>query len=102
MSKAKIKTRAAWTFFSNHGHVLVCIAQDSEMLLREVADLVGITERAVQRIIHELEEEGYLKKAKTGRRNNYQVIESMPLRHQLESHCKIGALLKVINKNNSK
>ena len=56
-----------WTFLSNHGHVLLCIAQEPEIRLRDVAERVGITERAVQRIVADLEEAGYLSRAREGR-----------------------------------
>ena len=86
----------AWTFLSNHSHVLLCIAEDPEVRLRDVAARVGITERAVQRIVAELEHEGYLSIEKVGRRNRYQVNAELPLRHPLEDHLAIGALLRVL------
>ncbi len=85
-----------WTFLSNHSHVLLCIADDPEVRLRDVAVQVGITERAVQRIVAELEDEGYLSIEKVGRRNRYQVNPDLPLRHPLEDHLAIGALLRVL------
>ncbi|RYG48888.1 ArsR family transcriptional regulator [bacterium] len=85
-----------WTFLSNHTHVLVCIVRDPEMRLREVAELVGITERAVQRIVGELVAGGVLSKEKTGRRNSYVVHPEIALRHPLESHCSVGDILKIV------
>ena len=85
-----------WTFLTNHSHVLVCIAENPDILVREVADRVGITERATQRIVAELEEAGYLSHTKVGRRNRYTVNSEMKLRHSLEDHLAIGALLGVI------
>jgi DNA-binding Lrp family transcriptional regulator len=85
-----------WTFLSNHSHVLLCIAEDPDVRLRDVAVRVGITERAVQRIVAELEEEGYVSIEKVGRRNRYQVNPDLPLRHPLEDHLAIGALLRVL------
>ena len=85
-----------WTFLTNHSHVLVCIADDPDIRLREVADKVGITERAVQRIVAELEDAGYLTHQRHGRRNHYQIDASVPLRHTLENHLEIGALLRVL------
>lgn len=85
-----------WTFLTNHSHVLVCIADDPDIRLREVADKVGITERAVQRIVAELEDAGYLAHQRQGRRNHYEIDASVPLRHSLENHLEIGALLRVL------
>src|SRR5262245_58375751 len=65
--------RTKWTFLSNHGHVLLAIAREPEARVREIAHQVGITERAVLRIIAELEESGYLSHRRNGRRNNYRV-----------------------------
>ncbi|CAA9347117.1 MAG: hypothetical protein AVDCRST_MAG72-1190 [uncultured Nocardioidaceae bacterium] len=76
---------AAWTFLSNHGHVLVALAQDPEARMREVAERVGITERAVQQIVRDLVEQGYVEKSKTGRRNEYRIVEAAHLRHELEA-----------------
>lgn len=88
-----------WTFLSNHSHVLLLLARNSEMLLREVARLVGITERAVQRIVADLEESHYLERERVGRRNRYKVHPNLPLRHPVEAHCEVGALLELIIDN---
>jgi len=85
-----------WTFLSNHAHVLLCIAKEPEVRLREVANRVGITERAVQRIVVDLEEGGYLSHSREGRRNRYEVHPDRPLRHSIESHREVGALLNLI------
>ncbi len=85
-----------WTFFSNHAHVLVCLTRNAEQSLREVALKVGITERAVQRIVAELETGGYLQRVKCGRRNHYVIHHEIALRHPLESHRTIGDLLNVV------
>src|SRR3982750_3707911 len=77
--------RTDWAFLSNHAHVLLCIAKEPEVRLREVADRVGITERAVQRIVADLEEGGYLSRSREGRRNRYEVHLGRPLRHSVES-----------------
>lgn len=87
---------AQWTFLSNHTHVLVCIARDPEQTLRHLAAQVGITERAVQRIVAELEAAGALRRARKGRRNHYELELSLPLRHPLEQHCRIGDLLALV------
>ena len=86
----------AWTFLTNHGHVLLCIASDPAILLRDVAVRVGITERAVQRIVSELEAEGYLVKERDGRRNRYAVRDDLPLRHPIERHQPIASLLALV------
>ncbi len=85
-----------WTFLSNHAHVLLCIAQEPEIRLREVAERVGITERAVHRIVSDLEEGGYLSRAREGRRNRYKVHADLPLRHPVEAHREVRVLLDLI------
>lgn len=85
-----------WTFLTNHSHVLVLLNERPELVLREVALAVGITERAVQRIVQELEEEGFIEREKVGRRNYYRVLKDQPLRHPLESHRTIGDLLNLV------
>lgn len=87
-----------WTFLTNHAHVLILLHGEPELVLREVAARVGITERAVQRIVQDLEEEGFLRRHKIGRRNQYEVLAKHPLRHPIESHRKIGDLLKLMEK----
>lgn len=82
-----------WTFLSNHGHVLVCLARDPEARLRDVALAVGITERAVQKIVSDLEDAGVVKRVRDGRRNRYRLFVDQPLRHPIEAHRNIGALL---------
>lgn len=89
---------ARWTFLSNHAHVLICLARDSEIRLREVAELIGITERAVQNIVADLEAEGLVKRHREGRRNKYELSLERPLRHPIERHRKIGDLVKLILK----
>lgn len=88
-----------WTFFTNHAHVLVLLYRDPDLVLREIAAQVGITERAVQRIVHDLEEEGFIEREKVGRRNSYQVLRNKYLRHPIESHCKIDDLIDFILKS---
>ncbi|MFA9270169.1 MAG: helix-turn-helix transcriptional regulator [Baekduiaceae bacterium] len=87
----------SWTFLTNHAHVLLCIARDPETRLRDVAVAVGITERAAQRIVGELEEAGYLERRREGRRNVYELRDDRPLRHPLEEQHVIGELLGVLN-----
>ncbi len=87
---------AHWTFLTNHTHVLLCIARDPEVRMRDVAAAVGVTERAVQRIVADLEEAGYLNHHREGRRNHYEVIASRPLRHAIERHCAVADLMAVL------
>jgi Mn-dependent DtxR family transcriptional regulator len=87
---------APWTFLTNHSHVLVCLAQDPTARLRDVADRVGITERAVQRIVAELEEGGVLSRIRDGRRNHYEIHGARRLRHPVEAHCSVSDLLALI------
>lgn len=84
---------AQWTFLTNHAHVLLCVAENPNVRLRDVAAQVGITERAAQRIVSELEEAGYLDREREGRRNVYRLNTAMPLRHPLDQQHRIGELL---------
>lgn len=93
---------AGWTFLTNHSHVLLCLERDHQVRLRDVAELVGITERAVQRIVTELEEGGYLRRKRQGRRNVYEVLPDRPLRHPLESHRSVRALLRLLRPEGGK
>lgn len=85
--------KAPWTFLTNHAHVLLCVARDPQARIRDLAERVGITERAVQRIIVDLEEEGYLTHEREGRRNTYRVKAQLHLRHPIEGKSKVAALL---------
>lgn len=85
-----------WGFLTNHAHVLVCVANDPGIRLRDIADAVGITERATHRIVAELVEEGYLLREREGRRNRYQVVEDLSLRHPLVEDHRVGELLQVL------
>jgi DNA-binding Lrp family transcriptional regulator len=86
----------SWTFLSNYAHVLVCLAEDPSTRLRDVASRVGITERAVQRIIGQLEDGGVLERVRDGRRNHYRIDMDRPLRHPLESHKTVGSLIAMV------
>jgi len=87
----------SWTFFSNNAHVLVCLTQMPQPTTREIAVSVGITERAVQRIVKKMVEAGVLKVEKEGRRNRYELDLDQRLRHPLESHKTIGEFLQLMN-----
>lgn len=87
-----------WTFLTNHAHVLVCIAEDEDIRGRDIAERVGITERAAQAIIADLVAEGYVERTKVGRRNRYTVNPDAPLRHPLEQDHSIGELLVTLGR----
>jgi DNA-binding IclR family transcriptional regulator len=88
----------AWTFLTNHAHVLICLDLEGDLPLRVVAARVGITERAVQRIVADLEEAGILRRQRSGRRNVYQIHARKPLRHPLEAHRRVEDLLRLMHK----
>lgn len=77
--------------------MLIVLHSDPDVVLREVASRVGITERAVQRIVHELEDGGYLRRERVGRRNRYQILGGNHLRHPVESHCTIDQILELVS-----
>ena len=87
---------SSWTFLTNHSHVLLCIARDPAIRLRDVATEVQITERAAQRIVAELVDAGYISRSREGRRNHYEVHGHLPLRHPLEQDHLIGELVELI------
>ena len=82
-----------FTYLTNHAHVLVALHTSPEMRVRDLAGVIGITERAVQRILVDLEAVGVLEKERLGRRNRYRIARKCRLRHPLEEHCSIGGLL---------
>ena len=88
---------ASWTFLTNHAHVLLCLARDSTVRMRDMASEVGITERAVQAIVSDLEGAGYVDRVRIGRRNSYQIDESLHLRHSIEQHKTIADLIRAIH-----
>jgi len=90
----KVKN-SEWTFLSNHAHVLISLHKNPDARLRDVADSVGITERAVQAIVKDLVEGGVLLREREGRRNRYEIHLDRPLRHPLEAHHSIMELLKL-------
>ncbi|MFW5735465.1 MAG: helix-turn-helix transcriptional regulator [Oceanidesulfovibrio sp.] len=89
---------SSWTFLTNHAHVLLCLSRDPSMRMREIAAEVGITERAVQRIVSGLHEAGYIQRIREGRRNEYTINRIATLRHPLEKHCRIGEMLDLLEK----
>src|SRR5882762_8283064 len=90
---------AEYQFLTNHAHVLLCIAHDPGIRLRDIADTVGITERSAHRIVSELAEDGYVVRERVGRRNVYKVESELPLHHPLAQETeqrRIGDLLEVL------
>ena len=85
----------AWTFLTNHAHVLLCLTREPELRVRDIAGQVGISERMVQLVLNDLDGAGYLNRTKVGRRNSYTVVEG-PLRHPLEQEHTVGELLAVL------
>jgi len=85
-----------WTFLTNHAHVLLCIARDPGLRLRDIADVVGITERAAQHIVNELVDDGYVSRARVGNRNTYEIHPELPFRIAMMRHREIGGLLALL------
>lgn len=90
------RQEAKWTFLTNHAHVLISLVREPACSLREVASKVGITERAVQRIIRELEAGGYITRTREGRSNRYHMDLDRELRHPVESNCRLRELINLI------
>ena len=88
---------SSWTFLTNHAHVLFCLERDPAVRMRDVAERVGITERAAQRILADLVEGGYVCRDRDGRRNVYTINRGSPLRHAIEQHRTIGDLLHLLD-----
>jgi len=86
----------SWTFLSNHAHVLLCLAADPHQTLPVIAEQVGITTRAVQLILTDLIEGGYVERTKVGRRNHYRINPDGSLRHPLEAHHRIADLITAL------
>ena len=85
-----------WTFITNHAIVLSYLAKHPSITARQLALEIGITERAVRTIIADLESEGYIVKAKEGRRIRYGVKAALPLRHSTQLNKEVGQLLKLL------
>lgn len=90
------ETGADWTFLSSHAHVLVCLAENPQAKLRDIADRVGLTERTVLRLITQLDEAGYLKRSRRGRRNHYEIVGLERLPHPIEAHFTVDGLLRAV------
>lgn len=87
-----------FTYLSNHTHALVALDTSPDLRVRDLADAIGITERAVQRILADLEAVGVLVRERVGRRNHYRIVRKSRLRHPLEQHCTVGCLLEGIGR----
>ena len=87
---------ASWHFLTNHAHVLLAVARDPNTTMREVAAAVGITERATQKIIADLEKAGYITRTRNGRRNSYAVAKGRPLRHPLNAGHGLDEILAAL------
>ncbi|MGA2757659.1 MAG: helix-turn-helix domain-containing protein [Solirubrobacteraceae bacterium] len=87
-----------WGFLTSHARVLVAIAHDPGMRLRDISDRVGITERAAHRIVVELDAAGYITRTRNGRRNNYTIQADLPLPDAIDSGQSVGDLLAVLVK----
>lgn len=88
-----------WTFLTNHGRVIVCLAKNHQITTRQMAQEVGITERAIQKVIHDLESDGYIVRHKVGRSNSYTLHPEMPMRHRMEREYVVGRLLLALGGN---
>lgn len=86
-----------WTFLTNHAHVLLCLAEDPDVRVRDVAEHVGITERATLRILHDLVQAGYVAAERVGRRNHYRLRLDEPMRHPMERARPIGMLVAALH-----
>jgi DNA-binding MarR family transcriptional regulator len=95
MSSTSSQNRS-WTFVTNHAAVLLCLASDAHIRTRDIANRVGITERATQRIVADLVEEGYVTRRRIGRRNVYEVEPARLMRHRLARHRQVGAFIELM------
>lgn len=89
-------TEPGWTFLTNHSHVLICLARNPDLRLRDLSEQVGITERAVQSIIRDLEVAGIVARHRVGRRNRYEVHPEHPMRHPVEAGHTVAEVLEVL------
>ncbi len=87
---------ANWTFLTNHSQVLLCIARNQRITAKEIASIVGITERAVQRLIRDLEETGYIQRKREGRQNYYEIYAERPMRHPAQYGHNVRELLELL------
>ena len=100
MAANRQRDESSWTFLTNHSHVLICLTKSASMRIRDIASAVGITERAVQHIISDLDKAGYIDRVRDGRCNVYQTHLDRNLRHPLEAHRKIAGLIEFVGVQN--
>ena len=93
--------RLSWTFLTNHSQVLLCLAQDPQVRLRDVASQIGITERAAQRILADLVDGGYVERARIGRRNEYTINRDRTMRHVAQLGHQIGGFIDLLTPNDT-
>jgi predicted transcriptional regulator len=96
MHDVQTDKKSGWTFLTNHAHVLMCLVKNPSMVMRDIATEVGITERAVQRIIADLRDEGYILPHREGRQNCYEINTDMHLKHPIEAHRRLADLIQLI------
>lgn len=94
-------TKPNWSFLTNHARVLICIAHDPGIRLREIGEAVGITERAAHRIVVELADAGYISRERNGRRTRYTIKSHLPLPDPLAREQKLGDLLAILAEQRS-
>jgi predicted ArsR family transcriptional regulator len=92
-----VERSGSWTFLTNHGHVIVFLSREPEARVRDIAATVGITERATQAILADLERGGYVTRTRVGRRNTYQLHDDRPLRHPAEADHEVGELVRLFD-----
>lgn len=95
--KTEARPVGTWAFLTNHAHVLLCIARDPQVRARDIAEQIGITERAAQRILADLIADGYVTRTKVGRRNHYTIDPHGHLRHPMLRDVSVGPLLEILN-----
>jgi DNA-binding MarR family transcriptional regulator len=96
VNRLSTESNSKWTFLSNHGHVIILLGIYPKMTVREMAGHVGITERAVLRILADLEKEEFITVTRLGRQNEYRVNKDSYLRHPLEESCKVSELVDLV------
>ena len=97
-----VADRPSWAFLTNHARVLICVADDPGIRLREIGARIGITERAAHNIVGELEAAGYVKRRRNGRRNHYTVNSHLPLHDPLATDQRVGDLLEILAGGNGR
>jgi DNA-binding transcriptional ArsR family regulator len=96
MDESASTTHGPWTFLTNHAHILICLHADPTVRVRDLADLVGITERAAHRILGDLIRAGYVTRERDGRRNRYRLSLHLPMRHPLERTTPVCELVEAL------